>query len=341
MACPQVSGVISLMYASMCQSMILNYKSDPGNFALNIRQYLLNGADNIPSLAGLVAHGRLNALEAIENIHGNNSTISGPSVICTSCTFTVNNPPGTTVSWNESSNLTENPLNSGTFSANSSGTGWVQPTLTTGCGSITLPRKTIWAGNILPLGLQLVDRYTGYPYHLFCSGQANLVKAVHADGEAFIDEWDWDVTGGYISWSNSDNSEVTIYPTNSSTFAIELRAHNDCGWSEWADMGVGVTSCGYSLAISPNPTTDEATVAIENTTEGGELLKSASTETTFDENSEWDIEVYDSMQSLKLKKQKLKGHSTSINTQSWKEDVYMVRVKYKDEILTGKLVVKK
>ncbi|MFV0267938.1 MAG: T9SS type A sorting domain-containing protein, partial [Draconibacterium sp.] len=66
-----------------------------------------------------------------------------------------------------------------------------------------------------------------------------------------------------------------------------------------------------------------------------------STETTFDENAEWDLEVYNSMQSLKLKKQKLKGNSVTINTQSWKEGVYMVRVKYKDKILTGKLVVQK
>ena len=33
--------------------------------------------------------------------------------------------------------------------------------------------------------------------------------------------------------------------------------------------------------------------------------------------------------------------STKIQTSGWKEGVYMVRVKYKDEILTGKLVVKK
>ncbi len=41
------------------------------------------------------------------------------------------------------------------------------------------------------------------------------------------------------------------------------------------------------------------------------------------------------------KKTKLKGKSTTINTQSWKEGVYLIRAVYKDEILTGKLVVKK
>ncbi|QIA09060.1 T9SS type A sorting domain-containing protein [Draconibacterium halophilum] len=106
-------------------------------------------------------------------------------------------------------------------------------------------------------------------------------------------------------------------------------------------FGGGYCGTSYSLIISPNPTTYEAVVTIENTTEDGELLKSASIETTFDQDAEWILEVYDNLQSLKLKKQKLKGKSTTIQTASWKEGVYMVRVKYKDEILTGKLVVKK
>ncbi|AHW61623.1 hypothetical protein FH5T_05260 [Draconibacterium orientale] len=94
------------------------------------------------------------------------------------------------------------------------------------------------------------------------------------------------------------------------------------------------------LIVSPNPTSGETTVSIEPEVTKDEFLKSTSTETTLDENTEWDIEVYDNMQSLKLKKQKLKGKSTRIGTQSWKEGVYMVRVKYNGEILTGKLIVK-
>ncbi len=43
---------------------------------------------------------------------------------------------------------------------------------------------------------------------------------------------------------------------------------------------------------------------------------------------------------LKSRKTKLKGKSTTIQTAGWQEGVYIVRVKYKDEVLTGKLVVK-
>jgi hypothetical protein len=53
------------------------------------------------------------------------------------------------------------------------------------------------------------------------------------------------------------------------------------------------------------------------------------------------LEVYDSFQSLKLKNTKLKGKEYKIQTSGWKEGVYIVRVKYENEILQGKLVVKK
>ncbi|MFV0267962.1 MAG: M6 family metalloprotease domain-containing protein, partial [Draconibacterium sp.] len=94
------------------------------------------------------------------------------------------------------------------------------------------------------------------------------------------------------------------------------------------------------LSIAPNPSTGETTISIQQESEEGVSLKSAFSETTFDETAQWDLEVYDRMQNLKLKKQKLKGSSATINTQSWRGGVYMLRINYKGEILTGKLVVK-
>ena len=69
MAAPQVAGVIALMYAAMSQSMIQAYKSNPANIALLVKQHLLDGADRIPSLNGLVASSRrLNASEAVKKV---------------------------------------------------------------------------------------------------------------------------------------------------------------------------------------------------------------------------------------------------------------------------------
>ncbi len=69
MASPQVAGVIALMYAAMPQNMIQSYKNEPANFALKVKQSLLNGADSLASLDGLVASSRrLNAYGAIDKI---------------------------------------------------------------------------------------------------------------------------------------------------------------------------------------------------------------------------------------------------------------------------------
>jgi subtilisin family serine protease len=66
MATPQVAGVIALMYASMPQSMIQTYKNNPASVASSVRQNLLNGADRVSTLNGLVATGRLNAYAAVQ-----------------------------------------------------------------------------------------------------------------------------------------------------------------------------------------------------------------------------------------------------------------------------------
>ncbi len=68
MATPQVSGTIALMYAALTEEMMQACKTDPANFCLAIKYHLLNGADHLPSLDGLVASGRrLNAYGAIES----------------------------------------------------------------------------------------------------------------------------------------------------------------------------------------------------------------------------------------------------------------------------------
>ena len=68
MATPQVSGTIALMYAALPEEMMQECKNDPASFCLRLRYHLLNGADHLASLDGLVASGRrLNAYGAIES----------------------------------------------------------------------------------------------------------------------------------------------------------------------------------------------------------------------------------------------------------------------------------
>lgn len=70
MATPQVSGTIALMYAVMPEGLMLSYKEAPDSISLVVRQSLLDGADALSSLDGLVAESRrLNAHGAIESLY--------------------------------------------------------------------------------------------------------------------------------------------------------------------------------------------------------------------------------------------------------------------------------
>jgi hypothetical protein len=194
--------------------------------------------------------------------------------------------------------------------------------------------RNVWVGKpqIYAYGNHIVDVNTGMPVYDLCYGTHNDVEAVHPAGDASITDWDWQVSYGQVYPYGSIDQYATIYPNDYQSFMLEIRACNACGYSDWAHMYTNVVDCGrFLLVFTPNPTTGETTLSIE----------SESQEKTFDKNTEWEMEIYNQSQLLKEKKTSLRGQSTKIQTQGWKEGVYIVRVKYKDEILQGKLIVKK
>ncbi len=65
MAAPHVAGAVALMYASACNQFITNYKSNPSAYALEIKQFLLNGTDPIYNLLLKIGYGRLNVYKSI------------------------------------------------------------------------------------------------------------------------------------------------------------------------------------------------------------------------------------------------------------------------------------
>jgi len=66
MATPHVAGAIGLLYSGACDQFILDYKNNPAAMALIMKDYLLNGADQLPSLNNLVAGSRrLNVYQSL------------------------------------------------------------------------------------------------------------------------------------------------------------------------------------------------------------------------------------------------------------------------------------
>jgi len=106
-------------------------------------------------------------------------------------------------------------------------------------------------------------------------------------------------------------------------------------------FGGGYCGSSYMLVFSPNPTIGETLVTIKQAKEDEELQKSSFSEPEFDKDAEWDLAVYDNFNNIKLKKEKLKGNSALLQIADWQEGIYFIRVNYKDEMISGKLVVKK
>jgi len=257
--------------------------------------------------------------------------------------------------WNKSSNVsfpngnTGNPVQ---ISPNANGPGWVEAVYHTGWGTVNMDTMYFWVGDPLPSDISLVvmDNLTGQqvPQDMMCPNTGYILICQNSNNQCNTSNYSWFLPYGMSLISTSGNT--AYINTNSSPGGVLTVKAQTCCSANATIMSEVLATDGYDcdgwyMSFSPNPTTGETTLSIEFASE--ELgLKSVPLEPVFDKNTEWEFEVYNPNQTIKEKRTKLKGSSTTIQTQSWKEGVYVVRVKFKpdgktEKILTGKLMVKK
>jgi len=79
---PHVAGAIALLYSLPCDGIAVDALKRPGETALQIRQAILNGVDEIPGLDNFtVTGGRLNVLRAMEELQSNCGNSPAPFTI--------------------------------------------------------------------------------------------------------------------------------------------------------------------------------------------------------------------------------------------------------------------
>jgi len=259
-------------------------------------------------------------------------TLSGADLVCYSgSTFTANNPPsGSTISWSVTPTLLE------VYSGGSSATPVIRAktTTTAGLGSITVnftsngyttpgPIKYVNAGGPV---ISAISGPTSTPNNQWATYHAILESGLSAP-TAY--NWILNPLNGNSVYNYGSTCDIAFY--NSGSYQLVVQAKNTCtgsGYGPYYVTGIYVYN-SYRLSISPNPTTTEATIELVNT----------STEKAV-KQIEWDLEVYDAMQSLKAKTQKIKDNKQILSTSGWKDGVYIVRAIIGKDIITGKLIVK-
>ncbi|MCF6333949.1 MAG: family 16 glycosylhydrolase [Draconibacterium sp.] len=169
-------------------------------------------------------------------------------------------------------------------------------------------------------------------YWLMCPNTTYHIY-VNNDGPCSTSNYNWTIPSAWTKFYTYQNM-ISVNTNSSPGGPVSVDATTCCNnevtiISDY--MGTGYNCGYYYMTFTPNPATNETILTLETTSE----------EKVLDENTEWELEVYSPSQSLKEKKTKLKGKEHKIQTQGWKEGIYFVRVKYKNEILQGKLVVKK
>ncbi|MBA4411471.1 MAG: hypothetical protein C0397_18885, partial [Odoribacter sp.] len=235
-------------------------------------------------------------------------------------------PFGLTGTWtctSTNNNLTINPTTGYAYATSStSGQGTISAIINTGCGNITLPAKTVWVGS-----------YSSSNYPITGPSSASCRQYVYysiptLEGVTSIN-WIWPSGWTYVSGQNTPNLALQTGTTGSGgTVAVQAVACGSPG--SYATKYTSVTGiCGYSLSVSPNPTSVETTIELVN--EDPEKQASA---------VEWELEVFDQSQVQKTKIPKIKDTKYKLNTTGWKDGVYIIRAKIGDDYISEKLVVK-
>jgi subtilisin family serine protease len=279
------------------------------------------------------------------NIAGTAGPITGPSIVCSSnSTFILHDrPPETTVEWTESTNLayvsgedTDNYTVKAHPYAAGGGPGWVEATIYSACGDVTIRKDIDLVGTpyINPGTIQFTcAEGEGY----FCT---------NALGNEFSFSYSYDYNYFNVKLTNLSETQTlcqfTIngpegdmdicFPTPpAGTYKFWIRGNNDCGTGNWSKTAVDYVVCGLGgLDIFPNPTTGETTISIVSSSDKTSILN---------DDEEWRLEVYTQSKLLKLTKRNIKGNKYIINTSGWQTGFYFVQVYYKDKILTETLIV--
>jgi hypothetical protein len=261
------------------------------------------------------------------------------SVLCNGSQQTVSESTFSHISlnydWDVSGPLTEvdgDGTSSYTVAGTSqSGVGVITLTITTPSGATATVSRDVWIGPPAP---PIFNRSSPF----FAPINSSYSVRIETPG-ADISTANWGSSGciSLIS-ASADNASFLTCPIDGCG-DIYVTTSNNCGSSNNSTLSVISGTGGdcmsidsfspISLSLYPNPASTETTLAIHQ-----------GKSNTVSDNTEWELEIYDKVQQTRIKKSKYSGKNAKINISGLPNDIYIVRVKIGNEIISEKLVVK-
>jgi hypothetical protein len=264
------------------------------------------------------------------------STLSGPTLICSTATYTLTNLPASgSVIWSTTPNITmvspqgSNPC---VFQKYSNGNGSITATL---------------ACNIVRSIQVHTGPYSSSDYQITGPSSASCRQYVNYTitplPDATTINWVW--PSGW-TYSSGQNSNYLSLRTGTTGGAVMVGVNNACGQSgSYASKYTSVSgSCGYSLVVSPNPATNVISVTIPDETVASSDVLSSEMDipttiiTTIDKPVAYQITVMDNMGVAYLKTTKY-SKSFTLPVQNLRNGNYQIIITDGINKFTSQLVV--
>jgi len=280
---------------------------------------------------------------------GNFITISGSSPICASgSSFTVNNlPPGATINWSSSSNITRNSSqasNPCTFSSSSSGNGWIQATITLSgtCANNVVVREDVSLGTSPVDIVTFANSYNGEEY-LCTSHYGNMYQiSPHVSNTTYqyrLRRYP-NLNVVYTSPIGQSDTGTINYIPPQGWYEFQVRTTNSCGTGLWAGYEVEYIDCslgsgGEMYSVYPNPASSEVNITFKtNKTTAKTRSQSLNSQQTteiaklFDFNGAFvrDIELDP-------------YGTTKMDVSNLKEGLYFLKIQAREQEETYKIIV--
>lgn len=250
--------------------------------------------------------------------------IIGPSLICSTGSYSVQNATGAQVNWLSSNTNILTINSSGEASRVRSSWGEVELTATLSCDNLQVKRK-IWVGQPYPEDFRIVNYQGTSENWEICPGTVYTFKSENHLNPYYTNNFNWQITNGTIHSGQGTRQINASWPNDNSLGILSLTLSNSCG-SGASDGAAFLVSCGsMAMMVYPNPADAELNVVIADNSEE-------------EKKSDYEIVLLDN-EMRQVYRNSTKNKNIKFSTEKLKNGIYFIHLRYSGGILKQQVII--